>query len=71
MSSKNSEEHFGVWLIEQSWFPFVIMGIVLIGLRLYNAHQRSEQRRLMCEVLGLPTARPGVQRGAVERRKGE
>ncbi|ESL09656.1 hypothetical protein TRSC58_02621 [Trypanosoma rangeli SC58] len=51
MPSEAGEESWVVYLIEQGWLPLFIMGVMLLGLRLYNVRQREEQRVLLREGL--------------------
>ncbi|EPY36626.1 hypothetical protein STCU_00487 [Strigomonas culicis] len=36
-------------VVEQGWIAFIILGIFMICLRLYNVKQRSEQRAMLRE----------------------
>lgn len=38
-------------VVEQGWLAFVILGVLMVGLRLYNVHARSQQRQLLRENL--------------------
>lgn len=38
-------------VVEQGWLAFVLLGVFMIGLRLYNVKQRREQRALLREGL--------------------
>ncbi|KAF8281220.1 hypothetical protein TcBrA4_0091870 [Trypanosoma cruzi] len=51
MSSEVVEESWLVYFLEQGWLPFFIMGVIILGLRMYNVRQREEQRQLLREGL--------------------
>lgn len=38
-------------LIERGWLAFIILGIFIVGLRLFNVSQRAQQRKLLREGL--------------------
>ncbi|CAJ1009598.1 hypothetical protein Q4I28_004912 [Leishmania naiffi] len=38
-------------IVEQGWVAFFILGILMIGLRVYNVKQRRDQRKLLREEL--------------------
>eukprot|EP00796_Vickermania_ingenoplastis_P008833 gene8833-6216_t len=38
-------------IVEQGWLAFVVLGLFLVGLRLYNIRQRSVQRKLLREAI--------------------
>lgn len=38
-------------IVEQGWLAFLLLGIFMIGLRLYNVKQRRDQRKLLREGL--------------------
>jgi hypothetical protein len=38
-------------LVENGWVAFVLLGVFMIGLRLYNVKQRRDQRQLLREGL--------------------
>ncbi|KAK7198533.1 hypothetical protein NESM_000815000 [Novymonas esmeraldas] len=38
-------------IVEQGWIAFLLLGVFMIGLRLYNVKQRRDQRRMLREGL--------------------
>lgn len=38
-------------VVEQGWLAFLLLGVFMIGLRLYNVKQRRDQRKLLREGL--------------------
>ncbi|KAG5501360.1 hypothetical protein JKF63_03172 [Porcisia hertigi] len=38
-------------IVNQGWIAFVILGVFMIGLRLYNVRQRQSQRNMLREEL--------------------
>lgn len=46
-----SDNSVFAFLVEQSWLAFLFLGVFIVGLRLYNVKQRSDQRRLLRESL--------------------
>ncbi|KAH9599466.1 hypothetical protein LSM04_002677 [Trypanosoma melophagium] len=51
MPTYPASESWLVYLIEQGWIPLFIMGLLMLGLRIFNVHQRQEQRKLLREGL--------------------
>lgn len=46
-----SDNTFFSRLVENGWVAFLVLGVFMIGLRLYNVKQRRDQRKLLREGL--------------------
>lgn len=36
-------------VVEQGWLAFIVLGVFIVGLRLYNVRQRATQRKILRE----------------------
>lgn len=64
-SRPESDNSLFALLVEQGWVAFLILGVFIVGLRLYNVKQRAEQRRLLRENL---MAEMGYKSGSADKK---
>ncbi|CCW61026.1 unnamed protein product [Phytomonas sp. EM1] len=50
-SINEEKQNFFTYIIEQQWLMFVLLGVIMVGIRLFNMRQRAQHQQLLRETI--------------------
>lgn len=71
MSISPAENDWFSLLLDQSWVAFVILGVFLVGIKIYNMRQREEGRKLLTEAVKLELLCQQIRRSKAQSERGK